>query len=463
MLEFLITKFGLFDFKYEFKALLLTAIPLTLGGLSRVFFPFISTVFCGHLGEIELDGVALANTLINVVVIATCEGMTSACDTLFPQLNGGHNKYKIGILMQKGSLFLILNRKFKIIFYNLSTILTKYIQSQNIVNPLMIMNFTAISLNIAFHALFIYYFDFGVRGAALAVDLSSFLFVLILIGYIYFTGLYIDSWTGWSFECLYEWKLYLQLAIPGLFSMLVEYSSFEIASISAATLPKIELAVLAIAQQNLFTFFQFPNGLATSGNIRIGNFLGSNQPEKAKNSAKIVYFLELLCLALGSGLIFGLSNLIPHIYSSESEVIEKAANLLKLMALYHLVDSLQGVNAGILRACGYQKYSFLFLLIGFYVLGLPIGLPLMLLTPLRAYDWVVMAQKASQFSQEDNCQVNSSYNEIENVGPSESSPLLSNVIIPQRLPEGVQLLKRLFVYLVFISLVFCSYVVHEYL
>ncbi|CAF1046091.1 unnamed protein product, partial [Brachionus calyciflorus] len=99
--QFVQEKLELKDFKNELKTLLITSIPLVFGCLSQVFFPIISTIFCGHLGETELDGVSLANSLIYVLVLSSSEGLTSACDTLFPQLNGGNNKKKIGILMQK--------------------------------------------------------------------------------------------------------------------------------------------------------------------------------------------------------------------------------------------------------------------------------------------------------------------------------------------------------------------------
>lgn len=81
-----------------------------IGCLSQVFFPIVSTIFCGHLGETELDGVSLANSvcilfffkqltkissnlilkilkLIYVLVLTCSEGLTTACDTLFPQVN----------------------------------------------------------------------------------------------------------------------------------------------------------------------------------------------------------------------------------------------------------------------------------------------------------------------------------------------------------------------------------------
>lgn len=45
---------------------------------------------------------------ISIVTIAPLNGMTSACDTLFPQLFGSNDKKKVGIILQKGCIISLL-------------------------------------------------------------------------------------------------------------------------------------------------------------------------------------------------------------------------------------------------------------------------------------------------------------------------------------------------------------------
>lgn len=126
----------------------------------------------------------------------------------------------------------------------------------------------------------------------MAVNLSTFLLMAIIFFYIYFNDIYQDTWPGWSLECLYDWKEYLVLGIPGFVGFMIDLSFFEIGTFAAGNLGKIELGVMAISQEVLFVCFQINYGIGVAGNIYIGQLLGSNKPEKAKNAAKVVFFIS---------------------------------------------------------------------------------------------------------------------------------------------------------------------------
>lgn len=72
------------------------------------------------------------------------------------------------------------------------------------------------------------------RGSAWSVVFANGCQVVLLVGYIIVKKVYKQTWPGWSFECLYDWKIYLKYGLGGVGMTVFEWAFFEIAVISTS-------------------------------------------------------------------------------------------------------------------------------------------------------------------------------------------------------------------------------------
>lgn len=175
-------------------------------------------------------------------------GMASALDTLCGQAYGARQYHLLGIHMQRAMFVLLLvSLPLAIIWantgpilialgqdpeiseeaeryarfmipslfaYGLLQCLVKFLQTQNIVFPMMISSGIATLLHILLCWILVFKSGLGSRGAALANSISYWINVLLLAIYVKFSSSCAKTWTGFSKEALHNILTFLILAIP---------------------------------------------------------------------------------------------------------------------------------------------------------------------------------------------------------------------------------------------------------
>ncbi|XP_053311933.1 multidrug and toxin extrusion protein 2-like [Spea bombifrons] len=398
-------------FMSEVKEQCVLAGPLFLSQIMVFLLNIVSSVFCGHLGKIELDSVVLAIVVINVSGISIGSGLSNACDTLISQTYGGKNMKRIGIILQRGILILLLfcfpcwgifiNTEYILLLFRqnpdvarlaqtyvmifipavpavfLYQLQTRYLQNQGIIWPQVFTGAVVNILNASANAILLYTLNLGVVGSAWANTFSQITMSSLLFIYIYVRKLHVDTWGGWSRDCLQEWGSFIRLAIPSMLMVCIELWSFELGGFLAGLISVVELGAQAIMMELATAVYMIPMGFSVAACVRIGNALGAGDISQAKLSTKVSLICTVLLALVTGVLVAGLKDYVAYIFTSDSDIVLLVSHILIIFAPFHVLDAISCTCGGVLRGTGKQKIGAILNAVGYYVIGLPVGISLM--------------------------------------------------------------------------------------
>ncbi|XP_035523082.1 multidrug and toxin extrusion protein 1 [Morone saxatilis] len=391
--------------------------PLLLSRILYFLLPFVITIFCGHIGNAELAGYALASATINVTTTATGYGLAVACDTLISQTFGSKNLKRVGVILQRSSLILLLFCLpcwgLLINSYNLLLILQQedevariahlyvmaflpavpamflhqlqvsYLQNQGIILPQMYTAAAANLINLAANYVLIFSLELGVVGSAIANSLSQITICLLLFGYIRWKKLHQQTWEGWSTDCLQEWGSYMKLAIPSAVMVYFEWWIWEIGGFLAGVLGEVDLAAQHVLVEIGTITYMFPLGVHAAACVRVGNALGAGNTTRALVTCKVALVLSGSLAVFQGIVIAGFKSVIAYIFTSDEKIVALVSENITVYTFLQFFDSLLCVCSGILVGSGMQKIAALSNLVAYYCIGLPVGIALMFFAELR--------------------------------------------------------------------------------
>uniref|UniRef100_A0A673ABH8 Solute carrier family 47 member 3 n=1 Tax=Sphaeramia orbicularis TaxID=375764 RepID=A0A673ABH8_9TELE len=306
---------------------------------------FVSTVFCGHLGKVELAGVSLAiatfgsgnHMRVGVILQRAIFILLLAC---FPCWAILINTEPILLLVRQEPEVARLAQTYVQIFMPslpavfLYSLEARYLQNQGIIWPQVITGFVVNLLNALINYIVLFPLKLGVVGSAVANSFSEFAMAAILFAYMMWKGLHKATWGGWSKESLADWGSFIRLAIPSMVMLCVEWWTYEIGGFLAGLISEVELGAQSVVYQLANVAYMFPLGFSVAGSVRVGNALGAGDSQQAKLSAQATLF-------------FSISSCLAIFFES------------------------------IIRGAGKQRVGAICNFVGFYCIGFPIGIPLM--------------------------------------------------------------------------------------
>lgn len=173
-----------------------------------------------------------------------------------------------------------------------------------------------------------------------------------------------------------------RVCLPVGFQVGLEGWGFSLSTLVIGWFGATAIAAHTVALTLASLAFMVPMGLSSSASARVGNLIGGGHPWKRAGWIAIAMGgLVMLVWALAFVVApTRLSSLILH----EPEAIALAASLLPIAAGFALFDGTQVVAFGVLRGAGDTTMPAVANVVGYYVVGLPLGITLALVGGLGA-------------------------------------------------------------------------------
>ncbi|KAL6509293.1 Protein DETOXIFICATION 35 [Orobanche gracilis] len=367
----------------------------------------VTTMFVGHLGDIELSAFSIAVSVIGTFSFGFMLGMGSALETLCGQAFGAGQVHMLGIYMQRSIIILFATCILLLPIYIFATPVLKllgqaddianpagvytlmivpqlfslsvtfpsqkFLQAQSKVSVLAWIAFLALASQVLLCWLFINVLDWGVGGAALAFDLTG--WATAVAQFVYVAGWCKDGWKGFSWSAFKEIWVFVRLSLASAVMLCLEI--WYMMSIIVLT-GHLDNAVTAVGSLSIcmnvngwetMIFI----GINAAISVRVSNELGLGHPRAAKYSVYATVFQSLLIGILCMIIALATRNHFSVIFTDSKDMQRAVAHLSGLLGITMVLNSVQPVISGVAVGGGWQALVAYINLACYYLFGLPLG------------------------------------------------------------------------------------------
>lgn len=119
--------------------------------------------------------------------------------------------------------------------------------------------------------------------------------------------------------------------------------------------------------------FMVPLGVGAAGAVRVGHAVGAGDARRVRQAAGAALAVGVGFMAATAALLLAAPRPLAALYSRDPAVLALAASLIPLAGLFQVFDGLQVVSLGVLRGLGDTRVPAAINVVGFWLLGIPLG------------------------------------------------------------------------------------------
>ena len=405
------------EFRYNWRL----AAPVIMGMLGHTFVGLVDNIMVGQLGAAELAAVSLGNSFF-FVAMSLGIGFSTAITPLIAEADSeqnfarGKSALKHGfvlctllalvlfaLMLLAKPLMYMMDQPQEVVVLALPYLdmvalslipliifqaLKQYSDGMSLTKYPMYATIIANIINIFFNYVLIFgvwgFPKMGVVGAGLGTLISRFVMLFLMW---YFlkrlekTKAYLSGLKLFILEHSMMKKI-IGLGLPSALQMFFEVGIFTAAIWLSGTLGKNAQAANQIALNLSSMTFMIATGLSVTAMIRVGNQKGLKRPVELRRIAKSIFIMGLILATLFAVIFLVFHQTLPTFYldlndmehlMDNQNVVQIAANLLIIAALFQISDSTQVVFLGALRGLQDVKIPTLITFVAYWIVGFPIS------------------------------------------------------------------------------------------
>jgi MATE family multidrug resistance protein len=403
------------EWKQELRAMIALAVPVVLSELGWMAQGVVDNIMVGRLGPEAIGAVSLGNAVYYTPSLFGI-GLLLGLDTLVAQAYGRRDHDECHRWLAQGVylacivtlplMLFVAGFSFRLTRFGVNPAVAapaasylrilnwgtlplllyggtrRYLQGVGQVRVITVTYILANLLNWGGNWVLIYgklgFPALGVNGSAISTCIARVGMAAALLG---FAWRYertrghplFRHWAGPHLARLLE---LVRLGAPAAGQIVLEVGAWNLCTFSASYLSPVALATHAIALNYASISYMVPLGVSAAAAVSVGHAVGAGNPARARRAGWLALALGtgfMLCAAL---VFLAAPRPLIALYTRDPQVMAVGPTLLWIAAAFQIFDGIQTVSTGALRGLGETRVPMFANFVGYWILGLPLGLTL---------------------------------------------------------------------------------------
>ncbi|XP_058220903.1 protein DETOXIFICATION 33 [Rhododendron vialii] len=396
-------------FGIESKKLWKIAGPTIATALCQYSLGALTQTFAGFVGELELAAVAVENSVVAGLAFGVMLGMGSALETLCGQAYGAGQYRMLGVYMQRSWVILLTTAcilvpvyvfsppilelfgetteiseaagKFalwmlpQLFAYALNFPIQKFLQAQRKVLVITWISAIVLVLHAFFSWLLMLKLGWGLTGAAITLNTSWWLIVILQLLYIFITKSD-GAWSGFTWLAFADLWGFVKLSLASAIMLCLEFWYLMVLVVITGRLknPLIPVDAISICMNIQGWDAMIAIGFNAAISVRVSNELGAGNAQTAKFAVVVVSVTSIAIGVVCMAVVFATRDYFPYLFTNSEAVAAETTKLAILLGFTVLLNSLQPVLSGVAIGAGWQWLVAYINIACYYIVGLPAGI-----------------------------------------------------------------------------------------